>query len=66
MGNTKKSIPGKPLKSDTPYQKHKKRKKCRRRAAIGHLKIEHRMQENDLMDAQSPTFNASLATTGWN
>ncbi len=70
MGNTKRSMPGKPLKSDTPYQKHKKRKKFRRRAAIeplmGHLKTEHRMQENDLMGAQSPTINASLAATGWN
>ena len=70
MGNTKISIPGKPLKSDTPYQKHKKRKKFRRRAAIepliGHLKTEHRMQENYLMGAQSPTINASLAATGWN
>ena len=69
MGQTKKSIPGKPLKRDTPYQKHKKRKKFRRRAAmeplIGHLKTEHRMQENDLMGAQSPTINASMAATGW-
>ncbi len=70
MGNTKRSIPGKPLKRDTPYQKQKKRKKFRRRAAIepliGHLKTEHRMQENDLMGAQSPTINAYFAATGWN
>ncbi len=70
IGSTKISIPGKPLKSDTPYQKHKKRKKFRRRAAIepliGHLKTEHRMQENYLMGAQSPTMNAYLAATGWN
>ena len=70
IGNTKISIPGQPLKSDTPYQKHKKRKKFRRRAAIepliGHLKTEHRMQENYLMGAQSPTINAYLAATGWN
>ena len=47
MGHTKRSIPGKPRKSDTPYQKQKKRKKFRRRAAmeprIGHLKTEHRL-----------------------
>ncbi|MCY4160927.1 MAG: transposase [Flavobacteriaceae bacterium] len=70
MGQTKRSILGKPWKRDTPYQKQKKRKKFRRRAAmeplIGHLKTEHRMQENDLMGAQSPTMNASLAATGWN
>ncbi|MCY4267598.1 MAG: hypothetical protein OXC67_06905 [Flavobacteriaceae bacterium] len=70
IGETKRSILGKPLKSDPPYQKQKKRKKFRRRAAIeplmGHLKTEHRLQENDLMGAQSPTINASLAATGWN
>ena len=33
---------------------------------IGHLKTEHRLQENDLMGAQSPTINASLAATRWN
>ncbi|MCY4161223.1 MAG: hypothetical protein OXE77_05095 [Flavobacteriaceae bacterium] len=33
---------------------------------IGHLKTEHRMGENDLMGAQSPTMNASMAATGWN
>ncbi len=69
MGNTKRSILGKPLKRDPPYQKQKKRKKFRRRAAmeplIGHLKTEHRLQENDLMGAPSPTINASLAATGW-
>ncbi|MCY4299265.1 MAG: hypothetical protein OXC61_08205 [Flavobacteriaceae bacterium] len=32
MGKTKRSIPSKPLKCDTPYQKQKKRKKFRRRA----------------------------------
>ena len=69
MGNTKISMPSKPLKSDSPYQKQKKRKKFRRRAAMeplmGHLKTEHRLQENDLMGAPSPTINAYLAATGW-
>ena len=69
MGNTKISMPSKPWKSDSPYQKQKKRKKFRRRAAIeplmGHLKTEHRLQENDLMGASSPTINAYLAATGW-
>ncbi|MCY3998298.1 MAG: hypothetical protein OXE55_02930 [Flavobacteriaceae bacterium] len=69
IGETKLSMPGKALKRDTPYQKHKKRKKFRRRAAmeplIGHLKTEHRLQENDRMGAPSPTMNASLAATGW-
>ena len=69
IGETKLSMPGKALKRDTPYQKHKKRKKFRRRAAmeplIGHLKTEHRLQENDRMGAPSPTMNASMAATGW-
>ena len=55
MGHTKRLILGKPLKNHTPYQKQKKRKKCRRLTAMeplmGHLKTEHRLQENDLMGA---------------
>ncbi len=69
MGNTKRSMPGQPLKSHTPYQKQKERKKFRRPAAMeplmGHLKTEHRMGENDLMGAQSPTIKAYLAGRGW-
>ncbi|MCY4253138.1 MAG: hypothetical protein OXC64_00190 [Flavobacteriaceae bacterium] len=69
IGETKRSIPGKPLKRDTPYPKQTKRKKFRCRATIeplmGHLKTEHRMQESDLMGAPSPTINASMAATGW-
>ncbi|MCY4298678.1 MAG: hypothetical protein OXC61_05190 [Flavobacteriaceae bacterium] len=34
MGNTKRLIPGKPLKNHTPYQKQKKRKKCRHLTAM--------------------------------
>jgi len=62
--------PGKPLKSDTPYQKAKKRKPFRRRAAIepliGHLKKDHRMQDNFLWGSASSTVNAMLAATAWN
>nr|WKN37955.1 IS5 family transposase [Tunicatimonas sp. TK19036] len=64
------STPGKPLKNDTPYQKTKKRKKFRRRAAIepviGHLKSRFRMQDNFLHGADSPKLNALLAATAWN
>ena len=28
MGHTKRSMPGQPLKSHTPYQQHKQQKKC--------------------------------------
>jgi len=62
--------PGKPLKTDTPYQKAKKRKPFRRRAAIepliGHLKTDHRMQDNFLWGSVSSTVNAMLAATAWN
>lgn len=62
--------PGKPRKSDSPYQKAKKRHPFRRRAAIepliGHLKKDNRMQDNFLWGAASPTVNAMLAATAWN
>jgi len=62
--------PGKPLKTDTPYRKAKKRKPFRRRAAIepliGHLKTDHRMQDNFLWGSVSSTVNAMLAATAWN
>lgn len=32
---------------------------------MGHLKTEHRLQENDLMGAPSPAINTSLDATGW-
>lgn len=64
------SIPKKPLKRDTAYQKRKKRKKFRRRAAIepviGHLKTDFRMGQNYLHGNTSPKINALLAATGWN
>ena len=59
-----------PLKTDTAYQKRKKQKKFRRRAAIepviGHLKTDFRMGQNYLHGKQSPQINAFLAATGWN
>ena len=71
IGNTRISTPDyRPLKRDTPYQKRKKRKKFRRRAAIepviGHLKTDFRMAQNYLHGADSPQINAFLAATGWN
>jgi len=59
-----------PLKRDTEYQRKKKRKKFRRRAAIepviGHLKTDFRMGQNYLHGTDSPQINAFLAATGWN
>ena len=64
------STPKPPLKGYTHYQKRKKRKKFRRRAAIepviGHLKKNFRMQQNYLMGEKAPKINAMLAATGWN
>ncbi len=71
IGDTIISTPdNRPLKRDTPYQKRKKRKKFRRRAAIepviGHLKTDFRMGQNYLHGKRSPQINAFLAATGWN
>jgi IS5 family transposase len=70
IGDTLISTPSKPLKRDSQYQKRKKRKKFRRRAAIepiiSHLKKHYRMEENYLWGKQSPQINAFLAATGWN
>ena len=64
------STPNKPLKRDSVYEKRKKRKKFRRRAAIepviGHLKREFRMGQNYLSGKESPKINALLAAAGWN
>jgi IS5 family transposase len=71
IGNTIISTPDNtPLKGDTEYQKKKKRRKFRRRAAIepviGHLKSDFRMGQNYLHGALSPQINAFLAAAGWN
>jgi len=71
IGETQISTPdGRPLKKDSAYQKRKKRKKFRRRAAIepviGHLKSDFRMGSNYLHGKDSPEINAMLAATGWN
>lgn len=71
IGDTIISTPdNKPRKGDTEYQRKKKRKKFRRRAAIepviGHLKTDFRMGQNYLHGAVSPQINAFLAAAGWN
>lgn len=71
IGQTTVSTPdNRPPKRDTEYQKRKKRKKFRRRAAIepliGHLKSDFRMGQNYLHGTLSPQINAFLAAAGWN
>lgn len=64
------SIPGKPRKTDTAYQKHTKRKKFRTRAAIepiiGHLKSNFRLAQNYFLGETGPQINAFLSATAWN
>ena len=63
-------LPGKALKKDTRYQRDKKRKQCRRRAAIepiiGHLKSDYRMARNYLKGAIGDRINLLMAAAAWN
>ena len=63
-------IPSSPQKTDAMYQKQRKRKKCRARAAIepiiSHLKTDYRMQQNYLWSAKGTQINALMAATAWN
>ncbi|MFT7036724.1 MAG: IS5 family transposase [Cyclobacteriaceae bacterium] len=62
--------PSKPLKRDNVYQKQKKRKHCRRRAAIepiiGYLKKDHRVIINYLKGITGDQKNFIIATSGFN
>ena len=63
-------LPKKALKKDTRYQKDKKRKQCKRRAAIepiiGHLKSDFRMARNYLKGAVGDHINLLMAAAAWN
>ena len=63
-------LPGNALKRDTRYQRDKKRKQCRRRAAIepiiGHLKSDYRMARNYLKGVFGDHINLLLAAAAWN
>jgi IS5 family transposase len=63
-------IPSPTKKSNTNYQKNKKRKQCRTRAAIepiiSHLKYDYRLLENYLLGENGVQINALLAGTAWN
>jgi IS5 family transposase len=62
--------PDKAKKTDTPYQKHCKRKKFRSRAGIepviGHLKTDYRLAQNYLLDESGAQINAFMYATAWN
>lgn len=70
VGETKVSIPGTPLKGDTPHQKNQKRRKFRRRAAIepiiGHLKSDYRLCRNYLRGLVGDQINLLMAACAWN
>lgn len=63
-------LPAAPLKRDNRYQRDKKRKRCRRRAAIepiiGHLKSDFRLARNFLKGAAGDCINLLMAAVAWN
>lgn len=63
-------LPKKPLKRDTRYQRDKKRKQCRRRAAIepliGHLKAHYRLSRNFLKGTLGDDINLLMSACAWN
>ena len=64
------TLPKKSLKRDNRYQRDKKRKLCRRRAAIeriiGHLKSDYRLSRNFLKGIVGDQINCLMAATAWN
>lgn len=70
IGDTQIYIPSPPKKKDTAYQKSKKRKKFRRRAAIepiiSHLKQDHRVAINYLKGQIGDSINFILAASAFN
>ena len=63
-------LPSPPLKRDTDYQRRKKQRLCRQRAAIepiiGHLKQDFRLQRNWLKGSQGDAINLLMAACAWN
>lgn len=70
IGATKINMPKPPLKKDNDYQKRKKRKYFKRRAAIepiiGHLKQDHRGARNFLKGQIGDSINFIMAAAGFN
>jgi IS5 family transposase len=70
VGETIINMPKPPLKRDTEYQKRKKRKHFRKRAAIepiiGHLKQDYRAAKNYLKGQTGDSINFMMAAAGFN
>ena len=68
--NTSIIRPSNPLKRENTYEKQRKRKHCRRRAAIepiiGHLKQDHRVASNYLKGKTGDKINFIMAACGFN
>lgn len=69
-GGAKIILPNKGLKKDNRYQRDKKRKQCRQRAAIepliGHLKTDFRLSRNYLSGSVGDEINLLMAACAWN
>ena len=70
VGETQIILPSTPLKRDSRYQRDKKRKRCRRRAAIepliGHLKSDYRLGRCYLKGHLGDQINLLMAACAWN
>ncbi len=70
VGETTIILPGTPLKRDSRYQRDKKRKRCRKHAAIepiiGHFKSDFRLTRNFLKGAIGDLINVLMAAHAWN
>ena len=70
VGETQIILPSTPLKRDSRYQRDKKRKRCRRRAAIepliGHLKSDYRVGRCYLKGSIGDQINLLMAACAWN
>lgn len=70
VGETQIIVPSTPLKRDNRYQRDKKRRRCRRRAAIepliGHLKSDYRLGRCYLKGNIGDAINLLMAACAWN
>ncbi len=70
FGETEIILPAPSLKKDNRYQRDKKRKRCRRRAAIepiiGHLKSDFRLTRNFLKGTVGDSINLLMVACAWN
>jgi len=63
-------IPSNPLKTDSEYERSRKRELCQRRSAIepiiGHLKQDYRLTQNWLKGSEGDAINLMMAACAWN